>query len=137
MLKIIKNTIFILSITILFTACEESKAVSQIQNAKRGSQEQLKKETQVTISFGSYGSGTNRLYSKKVAAYILSSKNIQAAHRLNWGKEGEHTFYLKTNKNSKVFSELKTLLPKESDSGSISLAEQGGKSLRIKNSRFN
>ncbi len=118
------------SIPEVTSGAESQNKIIELSRAESGP---IKKAANITISFGSYGSGTNRLYSKKIETYISGSKEIKKAYLFYWGKEGEHTYFLNTQKEVFVFNELKKILPLKSKTGFIEVSSKTGVSLMIEN----
>lgn len=85
----------------------------------------------VSISFGSYGSGTPSKVIKEIDSYLKKNKDkIKSQTTKRWGLEGEFDYCLLLKKESfkdPIFEDLKKIIPLESKNGYTTLKSDDGK----------
>ena len=89
-----------------------------------------KKNCDIVIDFGSYGSGTNHDVRKKVNVYLKDNTLVSSHLHWGWGREGEFTKCLVTKNKvamDKVFTELKKIIPDSSKKAPITMKAKDGR----------
>jgi hypothetical protein len=99
-------------------------------SAKESHQLIVKNTCSIHLSFGSYGSGTPLKVIKKISLYLKELTGIKKSYTWSWGLEGEYDYCLvfeEENRTSKVFDDLKKLIPEYSKNGYTKLKSKNGR----------
>jgi hypothetical protein len=87
----------------------------------------------LTITFGSYASGTDRKVEQQIRQYLRRKPNLIIASERSWGREGEHTLCVEAKSKRAAqegYESIRALVPKESRVAWTEVKLAGGSTFR-------